>query len=882
MRINLYYKTIVIATILGFHALTSFGQTGFFQPMSNARIDLTKMKGIQKFSTYNLKTNNLRDYLLRAPMEFQNKTALPLALQVPLPNGETETFNLYESPILAPQIAAKHPDIKTYAGNGTIDKKAVIRISLTPEGFNAIILNTKNGDVYYEKLPGTTSEAYFNYFTKDAPSLKGKESIKCGVKDEDIQKIKKDKNQGAANRILAEGDLYVFRLAFASNGEFYDRQVTTLPKTKAKVYAVLVAYANRMKGVFRNELGVDFTLVSDERTVFDDAENDPYTNTDDGLMLSENQTVLDDIDFLGKDNYDVGHVFGEEPEESSAGGIAYTPAVCDESLKAGGVTKEGDPAIWSQLFTDQVLFHETGHQFQMSHSYNSNYGPCTTRRQSTSVEPGSGATLMSYGFICDTEDYFQTTQDGLFLNFHSVSLKQAKDFLSTISCGTITVTENNGAPVITMPTAYTIPKSTPFSLTGSATDANGDDLTYSWEGKDVGLVEAPDLTVLTDPTKPPFFRSYPASASPTRTHPPLDSILNNQNIARGDKLPSVSFITKHTLTVRDNNAAGGRTTIDSVLITVDGDTGPFLITNDTPTSLLGLTGNHLPGSAQIVQWSVNGTFGPPINCTLVDIFLSTDGGLTFPTTPLLAATPNIGTALVIFPADANTTKARIKIAPSTNPGLPIPSRMGRISGTNTPNIFFDISNVNFSIGTPMPVTLATFNVKLIQKNNAILSWTTTEEVNNSGFEIEMSTDARKFIKVGYVDGKGDSKQPNNYDYMVSDLAGGNYYFRLKQLDYDGKFEYSTIKALTVDNVDAIVSIYPNPTKDKVKLNSSLYKNQAFSIEVSNQSGQVVMTLPASASYSNGYELDATSFTTGLYYIVLKGVNFTEKLKFVKL
>jgi hypothetical protein len=183
---------------------------------------------------------------------------------------------------------------------------------------------------------------------------------------------------------------------------------------------------------------------------------------------------------------------------------------------------------------------------------------------------------------------------------------------------------------------------------------------------------------------------------------------------------------------------------------------------------------------------------------------------------------------------------------------------------------------------PLPVNLVAFNVELKQKNNAFITWTTTEESNNAGFDVEMSTDARKFLTVGYVEGNGDSKQLKTYSYSVSDLSGGIYFFRLKQLDYDGKFEYSRIKALKVENADDLVSVFPNPTTDKIKLNASIYKKQAFSIEVSNQSGQIVLALPASASYTNGYELDATKFATGLYFIILKGAGFTERLKFVKL
>ena len=146
---------------------------------------------------------------------------------------------------------------------------------------------------------------------------------------------------------------------------------------------------------------------------------------------------------------------------------------------------------------------------------------------------------------------------------------------------------SNAVPVIgTFPTNATIPKSTPFELTGVATDANaGDALTYQWEGTNIGLivpipVSATDVvgtTTLLDTEQPPFFRSYLPVSTGTRTFPRLEAILNGTNTARGDKLPSVDVATTHRLTVRDN--VGGLA-YRNLAITVDGNSGPFLETTN--------------------------------------------------------------------------------------------------------------------------------------------------------------------------------------------------------------------------------------------------------------------------------------------------------------
>ncbi|WP_373516042.1 reprolysin-like metallopeptidase, partial [Persicitalea sp.] len=618
---------------------------------------------------YSIKESQLRQHLLKAPLEFSSRTSA-LTLEIPLPNGQTETFEMFESPILAPTIAARHPEIKTYAGRGTTHRNYTIRLSFTSVGFNAIILGIGSDAAYYDKVSNDkTDQVYRVYFASDAERPKPDQTTgpgnKCGVID---MPLKDAFPQGMPNRgriAVGPNDVgsarRVFRLAMAADNEFV-QSTQGGGGDVSTAFAKLVAYVNRIDAVYQKELSVTFTLVSDQSAISTNPAD--YTNDDQDAMLEQNQTRLDAL--LGNGNYDIGHVLGTAI--GSGGGLASSPSVCDEFSKAQGVSGVGDGSF-APVFDDQLIAHEMGHQFSMSHSYNSVIPVCTTREATTSVEPGAGTTIMSYGFTCDDNDnddnYENTYQP--FLNFHTVSYDQAAVFIATTgTCFTTTNTGNSVPDISSKTSDMTIPKSTPFALTGTASDADGGDaLTYSWEGTNIGT-ETPTASTLLDPSKAPFFRSYEPVATPTRTFPRLSAILDGTNTARGDKLPSVGVVTTQRLTVRDNN---GGVTYGAVNVTIDGNSGPFLETTN-------LSGSYAANTAQTITWDVANSDNAPVNCANVNILLSTDGGQTFPLT-LAADTPNDGSESVTLPNNLTTT-ARIKIEAVNN-------------------IFFDISNSDFSI-----------------------------------------------------------------------------------------------------------------------------------------------------------------------------------------
>jgi hypothetical protein len=691
MKRTVGLKIVGLAILLSTIGGRSQAQQNYFEPTpaTQLKVDASMKGNIKKFALYTLKEAQLRTYLANAPLEFRDN-ATPLPLDVPLPDGTIETFEMVESPVLSPAVAAKHPEIKTYTGKGLGNKSHTIRLSFTSQGFNAIILGINNDAIYYDKTSANVKNPVYRlYFGSDVDKPKPIKAFgqgnKCGVVNQVGRPVLSPTNSaiGGARKATAAisvgNTLRTFRLAMAADAEF----TAAKGGTKLAAFGALVAYVNRVIAIYRSELSVSFVLVSDENVVYTNAATDPYTNSNQGTMLDENQANLTNV--IGGANYDIGHVLGYAG--TSGGGLASLGSVCDNLFKAQGVSGVGDPTQYAAIFDDQLICHEIGHQFAMSHSYNSSIPVCTTREPATSVEPGSGATIMSYGFTCSDDannisDDYVVPADPLtgtympLLHFHTVNYDQAQILISGLACFTATAT-NNAVPVITqLPPNTVIPKSTPFSLSATATDANpGDVLTYAWEGTNTGGDDSnpPTVTTFLDTTQPPFFRTYEPVSTSTRLFPRLEVILEGTNTARGDKLPSVSIATTHVLTVRDNR--GGVTHSEPVTVTITDNSGPFLETTN-------LSGAYPGNSARTITWSVANTTAPPVSCTAVDILLSTDGGLTFPIT-LLANTANDGSEPVMLPA-LSTPKARLKVKSSNN-------------------IFFDISDADFSIVAPQVV-----------------------------------------------------------------------------------------------------------------------------------------------------------------------------------
>ncbi len=792
MKLPLQFR-LFLTLLLATGGLLAQAQQTFFEPVPQARV-AASVNNIRRYSVHRLQETSLRTYLANAPLEFQAGAA-PLNLTLPMPDGTTETFAVSESPVLSPEVSARHPEIKTYAGTGKAHPAYALRLSLTSSGFDAIVLNVNNDAVYITKSSGNAADRlYLTYFSREvakpeAVNAFGSLGGKCGTVAEPsaIQPLDKQGRKGGLNNTGTS--LRTFRLAVAATKEFTARRGVT----RADAYNAVVGYVNRMNAVYRQELSVAFTLISDVALIYGgvgaDANPVPfnYTNANTGTSSDENQVNLDNL--IGNANYDVGHLFGYSG--GSGEGVAVTPSVCITGSKANGTSNVGntsygpiDPngAQFAPVYDDQLISHEIGHQFGMSHTFNSVIPVCTTREPGTSVEPGSGSTIMSYGFTCagapGNDDYEASYQP--FLNFHTVSYQQAATYISTLTCFTATAL-TNAVPVIAgMPTDVVIPKSTPFELSATATDADNNPLSYQWEGTNTGgsAANPPTPATLLNTALPPFFRSYPPTASNTRIFPRLSAILGGTNTARGDKLPSVGIATTHRFIVRDG--VGGLT-YQQMTVTTDDNSGPFLITGD-------LTATYAGNSSQTINWDVANTTAAPINAANVDIMVSTDGGLTF--TTVLANTPNDGTEAIVLPNVATTT-ARVKVKASNN-------------------IFFDISNTNFGItASAMPVELVYFRAEPAA-DQVRLSWQTASERNNDRFEVQRSRNLSEFATIGRVAADGESMQVRSYGLNDAQPLTGTSYYRLAQVDRDGTTTYSKAVAVVLDPLAPFMLVVPNP------------------------------------------------------------------------
>ena len=596
-------------------------------------------------------------------------------LELPFPEGGFMRFRIVDSPVMDADLLKRFPDIKSYRGQSIDDPRVSARVDFSPRGFNATVL-TADKTISIHPARYDDVNRYVSYYGENFDA----ESLGCGVTDSVMRQSRIDNllDGKDADNIATGATLKKYRLALAATQEYYNDPALG-GGSMASAVASLNTWVNALNVIYERELAVRFLLVNNTSIIFT-AEPDGLTNNND-VMLGEIRPIIEAN--VGLANYDVGHVLSNG--NGGAGGVANVGVVCrTDNVKGSGVSHINSPP--GNPFGLHVFAHELGHQFGAPHSWNGCPPAASQRFGLTAYEVGSGSTLMSYGGVCGNDNLVGTNYAINDKRFHAISLQYINTYLGTTACA-VTESTGNAAPIVDAGANYTIPKFTPFALTASATDANGDvpNLTYTWEQFDSGgdLYPNPPYLDTNDPTTTtrPIFRAYAPTSDPTRFFPSLTYILNNANDPPdtaesgtrriGEELPRIGRTMNFRVTARDNRSGGGGTNDDTVTLTVDGNSGPFGVT--APNSAVTWTG----GTAQIITWDVANTNAAPISVQNVKISLSTDGGNTFPTV-LAASTANDGSESINVPNGIQTATARIKI-----------EAIG--------NIFFDISDANFTI-----------------------------------------------------------------------------------------------------------------------------------------------------------------------------------------
>jgi hypothetical protein len=184
----------------------------------------------------------------------------------------------------------------------------------------------------------------------------------------------------------------------------------------------------------------------------------------------------------------------------------------------------------------------------------------------------------------------------------------------------------------------------------------------------------------------------------------------------------------------------------------------------------------------------------------------------------------------------------------------------------------------------LPVTITEFSASVIQNKDVKLNWTTASESNNKGFEVERSTDAAKWLNVGFVPGSGNSNVIKSYSLMDKNLPTGKYFYRLKQIDLDGKFNFSNILRIDVNGklIYELNQSFPNPSRGASTITYSIPVKSQVTLTVYDMQGKVVRVLQNGERAAGKYAVTvpADLLKAGVYYYKLEAGEFKSTRKMI--
>ncbi|MCG2612177.1 M12 family metallo-peptidase [Flavobacterium sp. SM15] len=625
----------------------------------------------KQFKIFTLDLSAIQQELKNAPSREVASAATGSVITIPNDEGVLERFTIVEASVMEPELQARFPEIRSYAGQSMEHPSTTIRFSVSPQkGFSAIIRTAEKGTLIIDPL---TKDLKKYIVFRRSNNSGSKLPFDCSTPESMLS------GKGFENEILNNADdsqLRRFRLAMSCTGEYTSYHGGTV----AGAMAAINTTVTRVNGVFENDFNATMVLIAtNSNVVYTNAATDPYSPAAQlsnwNAELQANLTAV-----IGEANYDVGHLFGATGGGGNAGCIG---CVCVNGQKGSGYTSPADGIPQGDNFDIDYVAHEIGHQFGANHTFTH-----STQVAVAQLEPGSGSTIMGYAGITGATDV-QAHSDAY---FHAISIQQVTNNIKGKACAVVIPT-GNAVPTANAGADKLFPIGTAFKLTGSGTDANGNGtLTYCWEQMDIG--DATTTYPSTTKTSGPNYRSFTPTASPTRRLPNLAGHVANGVNGNMWEIPSgVDRVFNFRLTVRDNRAGGACNESDNMTVTVDNAYGPFAITSQSTS---GISWNQ--GSTQTVTWSVNNTTALAGSAN-VNILLSTDGGLTFPTT-LIANTPNDGTQTITVP-NVSAPYCRLLIEP-------------------TGNDYYAINTTDFAIGYTVATVCTTYtsspNANIVEQN----------------------------------------------------------------------------------------------------------------------------------------------------------------------
>lgn len=701
-------KKSLLLSVIFLGLATANAQSNRYWTPAEKRADIERAKGTfrstfpTQYDLYTLNFNQIKTQLF----SIVDQPGATCVITLPNAQGKLEDFIVNEASNFEADLQAQFPEIRAFSGKSKSDPTSYMKLSIAPQGIKTVVFRSGSTSEFME--PFSADGAVYVVYSKsnNGPASKWK----CDVNDE-FGGITSPSNRHGSNTTLANnGVLKTMRLAQSCTAEYSNYFGATSAAQVNLVLAAFNATLARANGCYEKDLGVHLNIVAQTTNViFYNPSTDPYSDAatgSGGVWNTELQNTLSTSltgtgSTLAANNaaYDIGHLFGASGGGGNAGCIGCvcnndTSSTTDKN-KGSGYTSPGDDIPEGDTFDIDYVVHEVGHQLGANHTFtHANEG------SGVNVEVGSGITIMGYAGITNYNAAMHSID-----TYHALSINQIQNNLNTKTCPVSTLQAGvNATPTATAGGNFTIPKSTPFMLIGTGTDADGDALTYSWEQVNVDnsgtYADANSVAAVAKAGGPNWISNTP-STSPIRYCPTMTTVFNGGQTTAGtgninvEALSSVSRTLNFRLTVRDNatfvaNTKVAQTGTANATITVDATKGPLTVTSQNTSGI-----SYNLGSTQTVTWAVNST-NTITGGTNVDILITSDNGATW--TTLLTATPNDGSADVVMPSS--------------------PAVYCRLMVKASNNIFFNVNSSDFSVGYSVTTTCNTYTGTALPINTA--------------------------------------------------------------------------------------------------------------------------------------------------------------------